>query len=313
MNKLLLTVVLLIATSVSGVIANDFYNASGNPEQGSANSSAVMRAEFASIEDGFDIVGDLISTPNLLINPDFIVNQDVYLDDENLTSIGEYCYDMWMSTVNTGENGVSVSGESITLEAAASLEQINDDLIANAGKTVTVSVESGTVNVKGGGIVGTQALTATTPYTFTLAVTNTDGIVIERGSTGVFTGLKVGVGSVPTTYYIPQKSEEEIKCFRYYRVYSRQSPINLPGVITGATTAKFSMSVVVGMSSTPTLTSPLSEVFSELNVEINPTLSTSGYEEQTSGLEIYVTGLSGYTQDATAVLTMLAATLDSRY
>lgn len=45
-------------------MANDFYTHSGHPGTRAPRSSALLRAEFGSIEDGFDKLPD-ISTPNL--------------------------------------------------------------------------------------------------------------------------------------------------------------------------------------------------------------------------------------------------------
>jgi hypothetical protein len=164
------------------------------------------------------IVSGTTNGENLFVNPNFIVNQKVYIDGTDFSSIGEYGYDMWMSYNTTASNGVSVSGETVTLESATQQEQINDDLIANSGKTVIISVASGSLEVSGGGITGTQTINSTTAYSFALAVTTTNGIVIEysSASSGVFTGLKLEVGSVATDYQIPKISEEEFKSYRYF-------------------------------------------------------------------------------------------------
>lgn len=49
----------ILLTGCGAATANDFYNATGAPAAGSALSSSTMRAEFASIEDGFDLLPDL--------------------------------------------------------------------------------------------------------------------------------------------------------------------------------------------------------------------------------------------------------------
>jgi len=152
-----------------------------------------------------DKIGPYIATKNLLINPNCVVNQEDYTDDDDLTS-GDYCYDMWKSTNSTAINGVTSDGETVTQEANSSLLQINDDLIAENGNSVTASIATGTVTVNG------TAVTPSTPYTFTLASSSTTGITITAGA---FTGLKVELGSNATRYERPQVTEEELKCARY--------------------------------------------------------------------------------------------------
>lgn len=57
---------ILLALFFSGIAhaANDFFTASGNPTTGASLSSATMRTEFATIEDGFDKMPTMTGNPN---------------------------------------------------------------------------------------------------------------------------------------------------------------------------------------------------------------------------------------------------------
>jgi len=144
---------------------------------------------------------------NVLINPNFVVNQTNYAGG-NIVN-GGYCYDMWQSQNGDTDNGVTVSGETITLQANAELEQINEDLIAQSGGEYTISVESGSVDVSGGGIGGTVNISPGSAHTFTLAVIATDGIKISNGT---FSGLQLNKGDRVGTYTIPNVTIELLKC-----------------------------------------------------------------------------------------------------
>jgi hypothetical protein len=76
MNRSSLTRALMLAALVAGYVgaaqwalaANSFYNATGTPAQGSAVSSAAIRAEFSAIGAGFD------KMPALTIGTAIVVN-----------------------------------------------------------------------------------------------------------------------------------------------------------------------------------------------------------------------------------------------
>ncbi len=150
---------------------------------------------------------------NLLINPDFAINQVAYVDETDLAE-GETCYDMWQSTNDSADNGVesvnNTSG-SVLLLAAASLCQINDKLIALHGETVTASITSGQVIVNGTVISGGGS------HTFDLTCTTTESNArIQRQGSQNFRGLKLELGEVATKFVRPVAHEELLKCQRYH-------------------------------------------------------------------------------------------------
>lgn len=257
---------------------------------------------------------------NLLVNPNFLVNQEEYVDNTNLTSIGDYTYDMWMSTTATGENGVSVSGEDVTLEAVASLEQINDDLIANSGKVVIISIDDGTVDVSGGGITGTQTLTPSSAYSFTLTVTSSDGIVIQYESPGTFSGLKLELGSIATDYTIPQTTKNELKCYRYLQKYTYDSQfVPGSGYILSATSVLYTVPLIVTMSSVPTVTGNSLRAYGSTGYDESSTTDhiMTGAGMSAGAVVVYIAGFTGlgaqYSPAALFVYDGGFLTLDARY
>lgn len=151
---------------------------------------------------------------NLLINPDFIVNQEEYVDDADL-ALDAYCYDMWKSGNAISVNGVSVSGATVIAESSNTvLQQINNDLISHNGETVTASIAAGEVKVVSG--ASNQIITPGNPFTFTLTASASDAIEIRNFNVSGFSGLKVEVGSLVTKYERPQLATEKSKCLDYY-------------------------------------------------------------------------------------------------
>lgn len=182
-------------------------------------------------------VNGIVQNPNLLINPNFAINQ------RGQTSYTGTVYgvDRWQGqtsgvTVTTLDNGIRIAGQYTGI-----WQKIETNL---SGKTVTASCKLSAINSGDGGLlriyytadgkiwdfnnpgiqitaVGIARLTVTIPYDALY-------VAVFIGSTGnsdvVFEWAKLEIGSVATEFSPPSIAEELPKCQRYFlirRGYSR--------------------------------------------------------------------------------------------
>lgn len=183
-----------------------------------------------------------ISNPNLLVNPDFSVNQRAGTS----YSTGGYTVDCWklFSTVSGSLGSVTVSDDGVTLTGGdnamdAYLCQFLEDSYGNkfAGKTVTVSFE--VENVTGLGICVAQygrsessnlfaRVTSDGTYTVTgvwepLSITNRHALMFyNRGasSSAKIKWIKLELGEVSTPFCPPDPATELVKCQRFYQIHT---------------------------------------------------------------------------------------------
>lgn len=144
---------------------------------------------------------EIASNPNLLINPDFRINQrgltgwSVAYDDSGvpITATQTYIMDRWRIMDGT----INITNGIITL--AGTIIQVLENGIGT-NFTATVSVASGT---------------ATASYDDT---TRTFTII---GNRAVLNWAKLECGNVATPFIPPDPATELMKCRRYYRTMSR--------------------------------------------------------------------------------------------
>ena len=159
-------------------------------------------------------LGNKFSNPNLLINPDFSINQR---GASSYTS--GYTVDRWKissatlnATTKTLSNSNSASGSFLQ-----SLENKPTGTF-----TVTLNVASVTGNVKFYWYDGSIQKTGGTiskgvnTYTFTASSLTRVGIEIASGASIQLDYMKLEEGSVATHFIEPNKAEELLKCQRYY-------------------------------------------------------------------------------------------------
>ena len=132
-----------------------------------------------------------VSNPNLLINPDFKINQRGATSGSSITQSQGYIVDRWRIM----DGDYIVNTDSITL--AGTLVQTLEHSI---GSDFTASVF-------------TSSGTATATYD-----DSTRKFTIVSSGTAVITGAKLEIGSVATPFVAPNPVEELRKCQRYYRV-----------------------------------------------------------------------------------------------
>ena len=182
-------------------MANDFFSASGAPATGSQGSSATMRAEFASIEDGFDKLPALTGNGGKVV----VVNSGgTALESVTTTGTGN-AVRATSPTLVTPILGTPTSG---TLTSCTGLPVSTgiSGLGTNVATALAVNVGSSGAFITNGGALGTPSSGTVTNLTGTASIningtvgatTPTTGAFTTVSASGVFTGPD-GTAGAPT-------------------------------------------------------------------------------------------------------------------
>lgn len=183
-----------------------------------------------------DYLGTKFSNPNLLINPDFKVNQ------RGLTTYNEtdYSFDRWKiynTTVKQLGNGISYTGGSTTTNSQETLENyISQILEKELDEEFTISIKVSSIvgsfrleAMKKGGtnllgkdaLIGKKEITTNGIHTLTLDGSSTPLSIIRFGTTSqngacTIEWVKLEKGKHATNFVHPIYSEEYVKCMWYF-------------------------------------------------------------------------------------------------
>lgn len=157
---------------------------------------------------------DTFSNPNLLINPDFRINQR---GSANYTS-NEYTVDRWK--INNGTVKTSLSGVTVTLNNKGQFIQLFENTL-NGTYTATIKVTSITGDCML--FIGEHSLKLNKAGTFTIVESGSiTGISLYKSTAGTCTinveYIKLEQGSVATPFVAPNYAEELSKCRRFYTI-----------------------------------------------------------------------------------------------
>lgn len=194
-----------------------------------------------------DYLGKKFSNPNLLINPDFKINQrgeTSYTSEVAHTIKNVYSVDRWYLyghslTVNS-DNSVTITPT--TYSDGALIQQLETPVEGNITIQVYVVGVSGTATVSVGPYDGSSTTEIGTLKNGLNTFTFSRGIkrLVIRVNSGTLTlkYAKVEQGSIATKFVEPNKSEELAKCKRFTQYYD--SIPCIPGILfventTGAT------------------------------------------------------------------------------
>ena len=167
-----------------------------------------------------------VSNPNLLINPDFRINQHGItgtvkpVTSPGIGNIHTYFMDRW--GVDSGTVTINSDG---TLTLNGTMSQILENAV---GSNVTASVSAGT------------AVYDDTTKTFTIT-----------GNGDIISWAKLEIGSAATLFIPPNITEEQIKCQRYY--LGLNTYIRYPMTRLTSGTIDFIIPVNAMMRATPTI------------------------------------------------------------
>lgn len=270
--------VYLLGTGSVQLIGSDY---STNPfktsaQSGGSGADSVARAAINQHAGNADIHvtaaeksgWDGLSNPNLLINPDFAVNQR---GQSTYTGISAYTYtvDRWRiwkyncdnyGTITVNNDGsLAVDG---TMGADdAILTQTMEYGAALVGKTVTLSLEvseiTGTISIQQHkNVQSTLNISAPGVHKITFDWdTSSNRIVIDNTNCTHYTvkWIKLELGSAATPFVPPDPATELAKCQRYYQRLHGVNAIFASGFLGGATVA-YTIIPIATMRTKPTLT-----------------------------------------------------------
>ena len=157
-------------------------------------------------------LGTKFSNPNLLINPDFKINQR---GATSYTSNG-YTVDRWK--INSGTVNTSSSGVTVTLNSKGQFIQLFENTLSGT-YTATIKVTS----ITGDCVlfIGEHSLQLNKAGTFTITENGSiTGISLYKSTAGTCTinveYIKLEQGTVATPFVAPNPAEELIKCERFF-------------------------------------------------------------------------------------------------
>lgn len=167
----------------------------------------------ASMEDVTMYMANKFSNPNLLINPDFKINQK---GQESYTSGGfEYTVDRWRvssAKVSVSDNGLMIqstgnSGSWVSQKFEKELEGV-----------FTLSVKVSNINGKAYLTNPTNRVTITSAgiYSVTLSNLSEFNMFIEASTSVTIEWAKLEQGSIATPFVAPNYMEELMKCRCFY-------------------------------------------------------------------------------------------------
>lgn len=191
-----------------------------------------------------------INRDNLLINPEFNINQREYAADGVDTLVAdEYGHDMWKNRTGSTQKYIIDGSGNIDLDNIV-LGQKNDSILNHDGESVTFSVDSGdAVYIKGIGIADWQLVAST--YTWTLNAADNGGFLdMKKYSVFTFKNPKLEVSDSATLFRKTDISQEAIKCYRYFHKRKNVAHETAKNV----TSSYFPYIFPVEMRATPTVT-----------------------------------------------------------
>lgn len=230
--------------------------------------NGTVKAKHAELADTATIALNS-SSPNLLINGDFKINQrgsSTYTCTKN-----EYTVDRWLGsnnlTVTKTASGVTLSNTS-TSASTTFVQKLEEPYSSFAGQSLTLSAKiAGEIYFLTTTIPATEPTTATTLKTATIStgvslVMNVYpnsilgfGIKLSPEATTTLTYLKLEVGTSPTIFTPRPYAEELAMCQRYYqKINSRYGGTNLNFAIARTSSqVRIFVNLLCSLRTTPTV------------------------------------------------------------
>lgn len=160
-----------------------------------------------------EYMGTKLSNPNLLINPDFKINQR---GKTSYTISGfEYTVDRWRisgCTVSVSDNGLTI--QNVDSSGSWISQKFEKELKGVFTLSVKVSSISGKVHLTNSD--NSIIITSAGIHSTTLSGLSEFNMFVETGSSVTFEWAKLEKGSIATPFVAPNPTEELMKCQRYY-------------------------------------------------------------------------------------------------
>lgn len=201
--------VLCVGNDFKELVFNVAAAAGGSGEDPAARNAIAIHAGNADIHHSTAGIFKAVSNPNLLINPDFRINQRGIT-----TVVGAFAADRWAGTYTDTGHGIafSKSGEYIVQRIE------NIDALIGREATATVYYDDGTADT------GTTVISTASSYFFTESRTHClmyqdngiKGLEIWAAEPCSVVGVKLELGPHSTVFCPPDPAAELVKCKRYY-------------------------------------------------------------------------------------------------
>lgn len=262
----------------SGTKENPVFNFKFSNVKGQTGDSGIGDAKLSntpgtSETDGYtqNTVNGIVQNPNLLINPNFAINQRGQASYTGAV----YGVDRWKGiggaiTATPVANGIKLSSSGTS---NIYIKQIIEENLA--GKTVTASCKLSAINSGEGGRLSVYYSTDGTSWTLisgmTIATAGISTLTVAIPTNAVYVSVDVGVrpssdvvfewakleiGSVATEFSLPDNATELLKCQRYYIDIGRNGSISYligSGVFFSATLAYVAIPIPTTLRTAPTL------------------------------------------------------------
>lgn len=162
-----------------------------------------------------EYIGTKISNPNLLINPDFKINQR----GQSTYTSNSYTVDRWK--LYSGTVTPSLNGVSISLENGGSFTQLFESKFSGVTLSAKVKQITGTIKM----YCSDTFVTISSPGVYSISSSNEISQISFYNDSGSKVSAdiewsKLEQGSIATPFVAPNPTEELMKCQRYYRVFS---------------------------------------------------------------------------------------------
>lgn len=256
-----------------------------------------------------------ISNPNLIMNPDFKINQR----NKRNTNIGRQSYgaDRWKQlnsngVVFTSDDFLQITGDMPATNLSQPFEEIPPagdytlSVMSGSSKT-NLSVKSMNFTITDNGELQTNSIILLGVGMYTLSVYITDGVFevgfacLGNNGTCYVKWVKLEPGTVATKFVPPDPATELLKCQRYYIAFSENAPFS--GWTFSATSVRITIPVPTAMRESPTLVFPNGGSIGSTRIYSNGgTLTPSAYSVQQAENNQIVLNLtvSGATANQTA-------------
>lgn len=158
-----------------------------------------------------EYMGTKFSNPNLLINPDFKINQR---GKTSYTDGGfNYTVDRWRSSSTT----VTVSDDGLTIQTdgeAWFTQKLEKKIEGNTTLSIKISDINGKISLS----PPTNNLFITSPGVFSITLSSVEefNLYLFANTSVTIEWAKLEKGSIATPFVAPNPAEELIKCQRYY-------------------------------------------------------------------------------------------------
>lgn len=268
------------ATMTTGNIAfvtnglNSYYLEYDSTSLAAERSPSVIKPDDAGANPGRWLLrpGDTLYKDNLLLNPEFLVNQDIYTFGVPTGAANTYLLDGWFTDTVNGEITDNGDGTYTVVDLMQAIDRVDLD-----GEQVTISAtvtDAGTLSVYAGGVnsksdigalnlVGTLD-SSTQVVSFNLTIGAKTYPAIKITGTAKFHSLQLGLGEIVPPYVVRSLSQELDLCQRqFFKTYlpevqpgSVADEGSLREYVWGGGTFKhwFKFILPVTMRATPTVT-----------------------------------------------------------